>query len=118
MIDYIIIGVIIALVAIGFRSTVKHFKGEGGCCGGGDHKPKKKRLKGSKYKKVFRVDGMHCEHCKNRVEEIVNSIDGIAGKVDLKKGELTVSYARDIDDDVIKAKIEAVGYTVLGCRTA
>ena len=53
-----------------------------------------------------------CEHCKNRVEEAVNDIKGVAGRVDLKKGELTVSYAEDIADEIIKAKIERTGYTV------
>ena len=37
---------------------------------------------------------------------------GIAGRVDLKKGELTVSYAEDAPDEIIKAKIERAGYTV------
>ncbi|MFR4756954.1 MAG: heavy-metal-associated domain-containing protein [Evtepia gabavorous] len=36
--------------------------------------------------KTFQVEGMHCEHCKVRVEEAVNDIKGAAGKVDLKKG--------------------------------
>lgn len=64
-------------------------------------------------KKNFKVDGMHCDHCKNRVEEVVNDIQGVAGKVDLKKGELTVSYAEDVTDDIIKAKITRAGYTVI-----
>ena len=33
--NIIIIGVIIILLVVGLRSTKKHFKGEGGCCGGG-----------------------------------------------------------------------------------
>ena len=55
---------------------------------------------------------MRCEHCKRRVEEAVNDIKGVAGRVDLKKGELTVSYAEDVDDEIIKAMIERTGYTV------
>lgn len=55
---------------------------------------------------------MHCEHCKRRVEEAVNDIKGVAGRVDLKKGDLTVSYAEDAPDEIIKAKIEKKGYTV------
>ena len=55
---------------------------------------------------------MHCESCKNRVEEAVNDIAGIAGRVCLKKGELTVFYAAAVADDIIKSKIEKVGYTV------
>lgn len=111
--NYIIIGVIAVIVVIAVISSVKHFKGEGGCCGGGSsYKPKKKKLSDIRYQKTFMVDGMHCDHCKNRVEEIVNDMPGIAGTVDLKKGELVVSYAEDVDDAMIKTRIERAGYTV------
>lgn len=111
--NYIIIGVIAVIVVIGAIYTIKHFKGEGGCCGGGSYKPRKKKLSKVLYQKNFKVDGMHCDHCKNRVEEVVNDIHGVAGKVDLKKGELTVSYAEDVTDDIIKAKITRAGCTVI-----
>ncbi|MBQ7378297.1 MAG: heavy-metal-associated domain-containing protein [Clostridia bacterium] len=111
--NYIIVGVIAVVIVIAVISSVKHFKGEGGCCGSGSsYKPKKKKLAGVRYQKVFMVDGMHCDHCKNRVEEVVNDIPGVAGKVDLKKGELVVSYEKDVDDTAIKARIERAGYTV------
>ena len=109
--NYIIIGVLAVIVVAAFLSSIKHFKGEGGCCGGGSYKPKRKKLKGVRYKKVFKVGGMHCAHCKRRMEEIVNDISGISGKVDLKKGELTVSFAEEIDDEIIRSAIERSGYT-------
>ena len=109
--NYIIIGIIAVIIIIAILSSVKHFKGEGGCCGGGSYKPKRKKLSGIRYTKKFKVGGMHCEHCKRRVEETVNDIKGVAGRVDLKKGELTVFYADDISDEIIKAKIERAGYT-------
>ncbi|MBE6600873.1 MAG: heavy-metal-associated domain-containing protein [Ruminococcaceae bacterium] len=108
----IIIGMIAVIVVIAVISSIKHFKGEGSCCGGGSYKPKRKKFSDIKYTKKFKVGGMRCKHCKRRVEEAVNDIKGIAGRVDLKKGELTVSYAEDIDDEIIKAKIERAGYTV------
>ena len=109
--NYIIIGIIAVIIIIGIAYTVRHFKGEGGCCGGGSYKPKRKKLSGVKYTKLFKVGGMHCGHCKNRVEEAVNDIKGVMGRVDLKKGELTVSYAEDVSDEIIKAKLERAGYT-------
>ncbi len=115
--NYIIIAVIAIIVVIAVISSVKHFKGEGSCCGGGSsYKPKKKKLAGIRYQKVFLVDGMHCNRCKNRVEEVVNDLTGIAGKVDLKKGELLVSYAEEVDDTTIKSHIERAGYTVIGIK--
>jgi len=114
--NYIVVAVIAGIVVMAVISTVKHFKGEGGCCGGSSYKPKKKKLTGVRYQKVFQVDGMHCEHCKNRVEEVVNDIPGVAGKVDLKNGELLVSYAEEVADAAIEARIERVGYHVTGIR--
>ncbi len=110
--NFIIVAIIVVIVAIGISSTVKHFKGKGGCCGGSDYKPKRKKLSEVIFQKTFKVDGMHCENCKQRVEEVVNDIKGVAGKVDLKKGELCVSYAENVDDELIKSRIERAGYIV------
>lgn len=111
--NYIIIGIIVIIAAYGVYATIKHFKGQGGCCGGGGYKPKKKKLSNVLYEKTFKVEGMHCDHCKARVEEVVNDIKGVAGKVDLKKGELTVSYAEDVDDQLIIARVERAGYIIV-----
>ncbi len=110
--NVIIILVIVVIAAIGVRSTVRHFRGQGGCCGGGGYRPKKKKLSRIIYQKSFKVDGMHCENCKRRVEEAVNDIKGVAGKANLGKGELTVSYAQKVDDELIMSRIRKAGYTI------
>lgn len=114
--NLIIIAIVALVAAIGVRETIRHFRGQGGCCGGGSYRPKRKRLSHVLYRRSFHVDGMHCESCKNRVEEIVNDIEGVAGSVDLKKGELTVSYEKAVDDSLIKARIERAGYSVAACN--
>lgn len=115
--NYVTIGVLAVIVAIGIASTIKHFKGEGGCCGGGGgYQTKKKKLAGIRYRKRFQVDGMHCAHCKARVEEVVNDIPGVAGSVDLKKGELLVSYAEEVADEVIIARLERAGYAAVAVQ--
>ena len=111
--DYVIIGVIVLIVALATFYTVKHFKGEGSCCGGGGYRPKRKKLKNVKYRKTFRVSGMHCINCKRRVEEAVNGIKGVACKADFKKGEIELSYEDDVPDEIIKVKIERAGYTLV-----
>lgn len=116
MVDILIIIIIVVIALVGIRSAIRHFKGQGGCCGGSGYTPKKKKLKNVLYTKTFTVEGMHCDHCKNRVEEIINDMHGLAGQVDLKKNELTVSYAEDTDDSIIIARIEKAGYTVIGCK--
>ena len=108
-----IILVLLALaVAVGIWYTVRHFKGKGGCCGGGGYRPRQKKLPQVIGQKTFRVEGMHCEHCKVRVEEAVNDLHGVAGRADWKKGLLTVSYAEAVENDRIKEKVERAGYHV------
>ena len=112
--ENIVIVVIIALIAvIGVIYTVKHFRGKSGCCGGGGYRVKKKKLSNVRYEKTFKVEGMHCDNCKARVEEVVNDMPGVAGRVDLKKAELTVSYAEEVADEVIRARIKRAGYTLV-----
>lgn len=111
--NVIIIIIVLLVLALGIGEVIKHFKGQGGCCGGGSYKPKTKNLTGVLYEKTFHVEGMHCEHCKRRVEEAVNDMKGVAGKVNLKKGELTVLYAEEVDDALIRERIERAGYTFI-----
>lgn len=106
----ILVMVLIAVPVVFY--TIKHFKGESGCCGSGGYKPRKKRLAHVCFQKTFSVDGMHCAHCKARVEEVINDIDGISGSVDLKSGKLTVSYENEVSDDLLCERLTRVGYTL------
>lgn len=108
--NIVIVVILLLIVGIAIVPAVRHLKGQGKCCGGTGFKPKKKKLSGVLYEKTFRVEGMHCEHCKGRVEEVVNDITGIAGRVNLKKGELTILYAQDVPDEQIIARLEKAGY--------
>ena len=106
----IIILVLIVIVVLAVKPTIKHFKGSGGCCGGGDYRPKKKKLGKIIDRKTFQVEGMHCEHCSRRVEEAVNEIAGVSAQVKLKKGIVIVSYEKPVDDEMIVQRIEKAGY--------
>lgn len=113
--NVIIIGIIVVLAIIGIRSSIKHFKGEGGCCGGGSS-VKRKKLKTVIAKKTVVIEGMTCEHCKNRVENRINEIDGAAAKVNLKKKEAVISLEKEVSDDQIRKVIEKSGYEVISIR--
>ena len=116
--NVIIIAIIVVLVLNGIYSGMKHFKGEGGCCGGGSEPVKKQRkeLKNVIAKKTVIIEGMTCDHCKNRVEMSINDIDGAAAKVNLKKKEAIVSLEKDVSDEQILAAVEKAGYTVVSIR--
>ncbi|MGM9647186.1 MAG: heavy-metal-associated domain-containing protein [Eubacteriales bacterium] len=109
----IIGGIVMVLIAAGIYSTIKRIRSKTGCCSSGGYRLRRKRLKNVISQKTFRVDGMHCAGCRARVEEIVNDIHGISGKVDLKKGELTVFYAEAVEDDLIRSRLAKAGYFII-----
>ncbi|MGN0151356.1 MAG: heavy-metal-associated domain-containing protein [Wujia sp.] len=115
--NVIIIGIILILVLNGIHSSIMHFKGEGGCCGDvTSAKVKKKKIKSVVATKVVSIEGMTCEHCKNRVENSLNAIDGVAARVNLKKKIAVVSMESLISESEIKKAIENVGYKVISIR--
>lgn len=111
----ILILVVIAVVAV--RSSRKHLKGEGGCCGGGEDQvaEESKTLSGPIVaKKIIHIEGMHCDACKNRVERQLNRLDGVAGQVDLKKKIAVVSMEQEVDDEDLRIAVERLDYKVTG----
>ena len=110
--DFIIIAIIGLLVVIGVISGRKHFK-NGGCCGGESTVKSKKKLNKVIGTRTVKIEGMTCENCANRVEWAINDIDGLVGKVNLKKHQAVVSMEKDVDNAVIKAAIEKAGYDVI-----
>jgi len=113
MTDIIIIGIIVVAVILGISPALKHFKGNGGCCGGGDTVKVKKKLASAKIgEKEFLIEGMKCENCKNNVERAVNKIDGVVCEVNLRKNIAKVSYSKEVEDEIIMEAIEDTGFKV------
>ena len=115
MSNFIVVAVLIIILLISLRESIKHFKGEGGCCGGGGSSVKEpdKKLDGPVIKtKVFKIEGMHCENCANRVKRAINRTAGVSAKVNLRRKEVVVSYDREVDDEAFISDVEALGYKV------
>lgn len=116
MTDLIIISILAAAVLLGIRSGVKHFKGEGGCCGGGTYKPRKKKLASVMGKKTLLIEGMTCQHCENRVHEAINRIPGASAQVSHLRGRAVVEMEQMISDETLKEAVEKAGYRVTEIR--
>lgn len=115
MIDGLIILIVIVLLFFALKGSVKHFKGEGSCCGGGSSllRTEEKPLNGPVVaERKVSIGGMHCENCAETVKRAIDSIDGVSCTVDLKNGVAAVRMDRSVDDIVIKRKIEEAGYSV------
>ena len=111
----IVLAIVAVIAFMALRSSIGHFKGEGGCCGGGESiLPDEKTLTGAKIgEKTVKIEGMHCENCKNRVERAINRIDGAVAKVNLRKKTAVVSYDREISDEDIRRAVEEQDYKVV-----
>ena len=113
---YIVIAILVVIVFFSIKSSKQHFEGEGGCCGGGGDsvKAKKKKLDGDVVaRKIMHIEGMHCDKCKNRVENAINRIDGAAAKVNLKKNIAEVNMTKEIEDDILSSAVEYEDYKVI-----
>ncbi|WP_294414175.1 heavy metal-associated domain-containing protein [uncultured Ruminococcus sp.] len=116
--NVIIVAVLAVIPIIALKGSIKHLKGEGGCCGGGSTiKEPDKKLSGTVINtKVFKIDGMHCESCTSRVKRAINSIDGVSAKLDLRKKQAVVKYDKEIADDTLVKEIENIGYKVVAVQ--
>lgn len=73
-------------------------------------KKAKKYIKGDKMMELI-VEGMMCEHCKKRVTEAVQSVQGVKG-VDINLKKKTVKIQGEPDVNAVKAAITEAGYEV------
>lgn len=121
MVDIIIVLIVIVLLGLALKGSIKHFKGEGACCGGGGGSivldiPEKSLENPVLGKKVLKVSGMHCEHCVKAVTEAINKVDGASAKVDLSQNEAVVSYDRELDEEELKRMVKDAGYRVVSVK--
>lgn len=63
---------------------------------------------------TLKIEGMHCDACKNRLENALASRDGIESvKVNLEKNIAEIEY-KEINKEQIEEYIEDIGFKSLG----
>lgn len=119
MANAIIVIVLVLIIILAMKSSMKHFLGQGGCCGGGSTPVKipAKKLEGKKLgEMIVSISGMHCEHCVQKVTGAIHRIEGTSAKVNLKKNQALVAYDRQVSKEAITKEIEAEGFHVVEIR--
>lgn len=114
------VGMILVVAVLGIalflavRGALRHFRGEGGCCGGGgaDAPQEGKELGKVVATKTLAITGMHCMHCVRAVTEALNAIDGVSAEVDLQSARAVVRMDRPVDDAVLREAVEKAGFQV------
>ena len=118
----LICAVLAVLAVVGVLSYRKRLKS--GCCGAADGKAVKKVRVADKnrshypYRVVLRIDGMTCENCTRRVENALNTMEGVWASADLYNGRAEVLMKRPVPAEELRARVNQTGYTVLAATEA
>lgn len=68
---------------------------------------------GKEMKKVLKIEGMSCGHCKAAVEKALKSIDGVENAVvDLANKSADVTLTKEVKNDVLSKAVTDAGYDV------
>ncbi len=114
----IIIAILLGIGVVGVRSYMK--KLSSGCCSAdsGEKKIKvaDKDMSHYPYHADLSVDGMTCGHCKLRVENALNSIDGVWAKANSEKGTADVKMKSYVSDEQLRDAVSRAGYTVTAIK--
>lgn len=112
MINIIIITIIVLAIFFAVRTSIRHFMGQGSCCGGnsGGSCALEKKLDGTViFKKNVKIQGMICEKCEARVQNALNEINGASAKVNLKKAEAKLDAIREVSEEEIRSAVQNAG---------
>lgn len=112
MVDIIVIVVNAIIMAFALKGTIKHFKGEGACCGGShsELKVEAKPLDRVVDTLTLKVEDIHCENCATRIANALNRMDGINARVNVKHKEVLVQSDHKLDQTMVVDRIERLGY--------
>jgi len=63
-------------------------------------------------KTILGIQGMHCQHCVQAVEEAIGALPGVEKvKVDLKRGEAKIKHSAEVGLEHFKAAVTSAGFT-------
>lgn len=117
----IVIVIIVVICVFAIYSYGHKMRHGGGCCGSHEAAEKKVKVADKNkdhypYEVTLTIDGMTCSNCSRRVENALNSLDGVWAKVDLGERKADVRLKQAPDNDALRHTVQDVGYTVLSIQ--
>ena len=112
----IVVLVFAIVLALAVRAALRHFKGEGGCCGGGAGAPPPvadKEIGPAVARRELALGGLHCMKCVARVKAALEALPGVAADVTLDPQRAVVRMDREVPDEALRKAVEAQGFQVL-----
>ena len=116
----IAIGLLLAAVLIlALLRVRKRARSGGGCCGDRPETVQKTAVKDRNkshypYELTLQIGGMTCENCARRVENALNSLDGVWAtvRIDSHTAHLRLKSAPDVEQ--LREAVRQAGYVVMG----
>ena len=112
----IVVLVFAIVFALAVRAALRHFKGEGGCCGGGAGAPPPvadKPIGPAVARRELALGGLHCMKCVARVKAALEALPGVAADVTLDPQRAVVRMDREVPDEALRKAVEDQGFQVL-----
>ena len=112
----IVVLVFAIVLALAVRAALRHFKGEGGCCGGGAGAPPPvadKAIGPAVARRELALGGLHCMKCVARVKAALEALPGVAADVTLDPQRAIVRMDREVPDEALRKAVEDQGFQVL-----
>ena len=112
----IVVLVFAIVLALAVRAALRHFKGEGGCCGGGAGAPPPvadKAIGPAVARRELALGGLHCMKCVARVKAALEALPGVAADVTLDPQRAVVRMDREVPDEALRKAVEDQGFQVL-----
>ena len=96
---------------------VRKFRKGGGCCPEHEEAVRRETVRDRNkahypYTVSLSVSGMTCENCARKVENALNSLEGIWAKVDISTHKATVRCKEEPDERLLARTVMEAGYVV------
>ncbi len=113
--NLIIAVILIVILLIALNGGKKRLKK--GCCGGESVriKPRDRKKSNYKYEALVYMDGMSCENCKIRIENVFNELPDFMAEVNWKKKCVRVWSKKKISKEELSDIVNQKGYKFVKC---
>ena len=112
----IIVGALLIVYAVWQTIQKMRGKAKSSCCGGAEA-PTRKTVADTDeshypYRYRLAVGGMRCSHCAVNVENALNAMPGVWGRVNLSKNEADVRTKQPVAEAAFAEALQNAGYTL------
>ncbi|MBQ9251372.1 MAG: heavy-metal-associated domain-containing protein [Clostridia bacterium] len=117
--EIVLILLLASLLGWAVGRSVRKARRGGGCCGEREQTEARVSIQDRNkshypFQVTLQIGGMTCENCARRVENALNSLEGIWADVRILNHQATVRAKKKPDETTLRQAVQNAGYVVLG----